>query len=580
MALYFQESFLREVMDRNDIESVISRYVTLKRTGSTLKGLCPFHKEKTPSFSVSPDKQLYHCFGCGKSGTVINFIMDMENLDFVEAVKLLAERSGMSIPDPQDVKSDNADKKADIYKINKIVGRFYYDCLNSSVGKEAAEYIVRRGLTQGTITKFGLGYAPNGNEVIKLLYDNGFTDEQIIASGIVGQDENGRMYPRFRNRLMFPIIDVRKNIIGFGGRVMDDSKPKYLNSPETAAFNKSYNLYGLNHAKNSKTDYFILVEGYMDVISLHQYGVTSAIATLGTALTPEQARIIKRMRGEVLIAYDSDEAGQKATKRAIEILTDEDVNVRVITIPGSKDPDEYIKARGGGAFNELVAKAPVQIEYKMTKFKEMYDLHDSADKIKYINAVASELIKLKSPVEREIYINKISEETGVSKESINAEIERLLSIIKNKKKFDTFSPAPSVRATQNSEQKKYEDAQKLLLNIMCYKHELGTEFLADMDKSDFSQGIKQQLFEILSNDIKSGNQSDARMIVIKYQEFPEAAEILHDDKDVDDFKLAANQCKSIIKQYIKKQKMLLALQNADSGLNEIAKLHKGDKNEQ
>ncbi len=580
MALYFSESFLREVMDRNDIESVLSRYMTLKRSGSTLKGLCPFHKEKTPSFSVSPDKQLYHCFGCGKSGTVINFIMDMENLDFVEAVKLLAERSGMAIPDREDVKSDLADTRAVIYKINKIAARYFYDCLNSPVGKEAAEYVVRRGMTSGTLTKFGLGYAPSGSEVIKLLYDNGFTEQQLIASGIVGQDENGRIYPRFRNRLMFPIIDVRKNIIGFGGRVMDDSKPKYLNSPETAAFNKSYNLYGLNVAKNSKTNYFILVEGYMDVISLHQYGITSAIATLGTALTPEQARIIKRMRSEVLIAYDSDEAGQKATKRAIEILTDEDVNVRVITIPGSKDPDEYIKSRGSGAFNELIKNAPVQIQYKMSKFKEIYNLHDVTDKINYINAVASELIKLKSPVEREIYINKIADETGVSKDSINAEIDRLLSIIKNKRKFDGFSPNPAVRATRNGEEKKYEDAQKLLLNIICYKTDLGAEFINDMETADFSEGIKQQLFEILKADIKAGAHPDPRMLVIKYQEYPEVAEILHDDKNVEDYRLAANQCKSIIKQYIKKQKMIEALQNKESGIEKIAEIYKGDKNEQ
>ncbi len=578
MALFFSEGFLREVMDKNDIEGVISRYVSLKRTGSNLKGLCPFHKEKTPSFSVSPDKQLYHCFGCGKSGTVINFIMDMENLDFVEAVKLLAERSGMSIPENNEIHSDAADKKADIYKMNKIAARFFYDCLNSKLGQEATEYIIRRGLTSGTLTKFGLGYAPRGNEIIQLLYDNGYSDEQIIASGIVGKDENGRIYPRFRNRLMFPIIDVRKNIIGFGGRVMDDSKPKYLNSPDTAAFNKSYNLYGLNVAKNSKTDYFILVEGYMDVISLHQYGISSAIATLGTALTPEQARIIKRMRNEVLIAYDSDEAGQKATKRAIEILTDEDVNVKVITIPGSKDPDEYIKSRGSGAFNDLIAKAQVQIEYKMAKLKEIYDLHDTADKINYVNAVATELIKLKSPVEREIYINKTSEETGVSASSINAEIDRLLSVIQNKKKFDNFNASPSVRATHSGgEDKKYDDAQKLFLNIMCYKAD--QSLCSDMEATDFTQGIKQQLFDILKEEINKGNHPDPRMLVIKYQEYPEVAEILHDDKNVDDFRLAASQCKSIIKQYIKKQRMKEALQKSDNSIQKIADIYKGEYNE-
>lgn len=579
MALYFSESFLREVMDRNDIESVISRYVQLKRTGSSLKGLCPFHKEKTPSFSVSPDKQLYHCFGCGKSGTVINFIMDMENLDFVEAVKLLAERSGIPIPENNERSSDSSQARATVYKINKIAARYFYDCLNSPLGQEANEYIVRRGLTSATLTRFGIGYAPKGDEIIKLMYDNGFSDEEILASGIVGKDENGRMYPRFRNRLMFPIIDVRKNIIGFGGRVLDDSKPKYLNSPDTVAFNKSYNLYGLNMAKNSKTGYFILVEGYMDVISLHQYGINSAVATLGTALTPEQARIMKRMRNEVIISYDSDEAGQKATKRAIEILTDEDVNVRVVTIPGSKDPDEFIKSRGSGAFNDLVSKAQVQIEYKMSKLREIYDLHDTTDKINYVNAVASELIKLKSPVEREIYVNKISEETGVSAQSITAETERMLAILQNKKKFDNFKPEPSVKTEKfKNSLSKYDEAQSLLLNIICYKGKENREILSNLESNDFSEGIKRKLFDILRNDIQNGVTPDPRMIVLKYSDTPEAAEILHDDKNVEDYHLAAEQCKSIIKQFIKKQKMKDALKSG--GIEKLAEIYKGEHNEQ
>lgn len=578
MALYFSEDFLRDLLDKNDIESIISRYVNLKRTGTSLKGLCPFHKEKTPSFSVSPDKQLYHCFGCGKSGTAINFIMDIENLDFVEAVKYLADLSGMTIPENSKRDTGQAEIRNTVYKINKVAGRFFYDCLNSTIGQPTVEYIVKRGLTTATVAKFGLGYAPKGNEIINLLKEQGFTENEIIASGIVGQDESGRIYPRFANRLMFPIIDVRKNIIGFGGRVLDDSKPKYLNSPDTVAFNKSYNLYGLNVAKNSKADYFILVEGYMDVISLHQHGITSAIATLGTALTVEQARLIKRMRNEVLICYDSDEAGQKATKRAIEILVDEDINVKVMTVPGSKDPDEYIKSRGYGAFNELISNAQVQIEYKMTKFKEQYDLHDTEDKIKYVNSVAAELVKLKSPVEREIYINKISQDTGVSANSINAEIERILAVIKNKTKFDNFSVSPSIRARQSGgETGKYIDAQKLILNILCYKSDISKQLISEFETSDFSKEIYKTLFEALKTDFQNSKTPDHRMLVLKYDD-PEVAEILQDDKHVEDYILAANQCKSIIKQYVKKQNMLNSLKKGNN-IKEIAEIYKGDSNE-
>ena len=405
MALHFSEDYIQEIVEKNDIVDYISQSVRLKRSGSTFKGLCPFHKEKTPSFSVSADKQLFYCFGCGKGGTVINYVMLSENLDFVEAVKLLAERCGMELPeDDRRVSEGNLRKKQTAYKINSISGRFFYERLFDKCGTAAREYMEKRQLAPQTVNRFGLGYAPDGNVLLKFLREKGFSDDDIVSSGVVGKSENGDIYDRFRNRLMFPIIDVRKNIIGFGGRVMDDSKPKYLNSPETVAFNKSYNLFGLNFAKNSKEEYLLLVEGYMDVIQLHQHGINTAVATLGTALTPEQARIIKRVKSEVVISYDSDEAGQKATQRAIELLDGEGLRVRVLTMSGSKDPDEYIKANGAGAFRKLIEDSQEQIEYKIKRLKARFNLEDISQKAQYVTEAAKEFSTIKSPVECELYV--------------------------------------------------------------------------------------------------------------------------------------------------------------------------------
>ncbi|NLB81735.1 MAG: DNA primase, partial [Clostridiaceae bacterium] len=337
MSQFFTESFLQEVTDKNDIVEIVSGYVNLKKSGSSLKGLCPFHKEKTPSFTVSEDKQLYYCFGCSNGGTVINFVMQAEHLDFIEAVKYLAERANLAIPDLSDNKGkETAYIRSEIYNINTASAKFFYNCLASEAGQNARLYLKERGINKNSINRFGIGFAPSSNMLLSHLRQQGFDDEIIIQSGVVVQSDTGDVYDRFRDRIIFPILDIRKNVIGFGGRTMEQQGPKYLNSPETAAFNKSYNLFGLNLAKNSKESYFVLVEGYIDVISLHQGGVTNAIATLGTALTQAQARLIKRMRSEVIIAYDSDEAGQKATKRAIELLADEAITVRVLSMGSCK----------------------------------------------------------------------------------------------------------------------------------------------------------------------------------------------------------------------------------------------------
>ncbi len=566
MSSYFPDEFIQEVIERNDIVDVVSQYVKLKRGGSTLKGLCPFHKEKTPSFSVSGDKQLFYCFGCAKGGTIINFVMQMEHLDFVEAVKMLAEKAGIAIPETNGhTRTDNAEARLLIYKINAEAGRFFYAQLSTPQGTIAREYIVKRGLSQNTVNKFGVGYSPEGNHLLIHLRNLGYTDEQIISSGMAVKNDSGNIYDRFRNRLMFPIIDVRKNIIGFGGRVMDDSMPKYLNSPETLAFSKSHNLFGLNFAKATKEDYFILVEGYMDVISLHQNGITSAIATLGTALTPEQARIIKRMKSEVIIAYDSDNAGQNATKRAIEMLADEGLIVRVLTMTGSKDPDEYIKTNGAGAFRELISNSQVQIEYKISKLQEKYNLEVTEDKIKYISEIANEFVGIKSAVEREIYVKKIADETGVSASSILREIDRLYAVKQKRQQLSEFRGQPSVRAlkSDNPERAKVLSAEKMLLNIICFDGEIAKNVSGLLTTEDFSEDMHRQLYELICSIRNSGAEPDVRLIVSQTPNGGEIAEILHDDNNIDDSTLASNQAVSIILSYRKKRKLLETLANTD-----------------
>ncbi len=551
MALHFSEDYIQEIIEKNDIVDLISQSVQLKRSGSTFKGLCPFHKEKTPSFSVSADKQLFYCFGCGKGGTVINYVMQSENLDFVESVKLLAERCGMELPEEDTHQNEGTLQKKQIaYKINSVAGRFYYDHLFKPGGAAALNYIDGRKLTKPTVNRFGLGYAPDGNVLLKYLREQGFSDDDIISSGVVGRSENGDIYDRFRNRLMFPIIDVRKNIIGFGGRVLDDSKPKYLNSPETVAFNKSYNLFGLNLAKNTKEDYLLLVEGYMDVIQLHQHGINTAVATLGTALTPEQARIIKRIKKEVVISYDSDEAGQKATQRAIEILAAEGLRVRVLTMGDSKDPDEYIKANGAGAYRRLIDDAKEQIEYKIKRLKERYNLDETSQKAQYITEAAKEFASIKSPVECELYVKKMAAETGVSADSIFAEISRIRALGKKETELKDFYNRNRAVPQRPSDLRKrrYDEAQKLVLNIICYNKAQSDYVLSELNEGDFNEEYRP-IFNSIKNARLTGAEPDARVIVSSLEDGSTAAEILHDDKNIDDEQKAARQAVSLIVGY-------------------------------
>ena len=420
------ENFLQEVSDRNDIADVVSGYVRLnKKSGSNLFGLCPFHSEKTPSFSVAPDKQIYHCFGCGKGGGVFNFIMEIENLTFPESVEFLAKRVGLQVPE-ENRDDPESRRREQLLKLNKDAGRFFYKQFLSEAGAPAQDYALRRGLTPDTVKKFGLGYAPDTwDSLVKAMKALGYSEGLMLQAGLVRKGKKGGVYDTFRNRLMFPVFDVRGNVIGFSGRILGDGEPKYMNSPETPVFNKSKNLFGMNLAKKTKLGYVILCEGNVDVVALHQAGFDNAVASLGTSLTPEQARLISRYVNEVVIAYDGDTAGQKATARAIGILEKLDVKVRVLTMTGAKDPDEYIKKFGADGFRNLLEKSEDHTDYTLGKIKEQYDLSVPESKLNFLKEAEQYIATFSGKAEREVYAMRVADMIGVSSQAVRDDVENI-----------------------------------------------------------------------------------------------------------------------------------------------------------
>ena len=421
----FDDSFLNDLTARNDIADVVGSYVNLsKKSGSNLFGLCPFHNEKTPSFSVSIDKQIYHCFGCGKGGGVINFVMEIEGVSFPEAVEMLAKRAGMELPQ-QDV-DDESRRRARLYQLNRDAARFFYERLVSSEGIKGQEYMERRKISASTATRFGLGYAPDSwYALLNEMHSKGYTDKELVDADLIRPGKKGGFYDTFRNRLMFPVIDIRGNVIGFSGRILGDGEPKYLNSKETAVFSKGNNLFGLNLAKKSKSGYIILVEGNIDVVSLHQAGFDSAVASLGTSLTPDQARLISRYTNKVIISYDNDGAGKKASQRAIDILGKLDIKVNILQMNGAKDPDEYIKANGADAFNNLILRSEDQQDFRLNEILKKFDLNDDAQKVTYLKEASRLIATFPSQLEREVYSMRAAENAGVKPDSILSEVSRI-----------------------------------------------------------------------------------------------------------------------------------------------------------
>ncbi len=420
----FSESFLTELTERNDIVDVVSGYVRLgKKSGSNMFGLCPFHSEKTPSFSVSPDKQIYHCFGCGKGGGVINFIMEIENLSFPEAVEFLAKRAGMPIPEEENDRESR--KRSRMLSLNRDAARFFYAQLSTPQGGAARDYMAKRRIGPATAKNFGIGFAPDTwDSLEKAMREKGYTDFELFDAGLVRKGNKGGYYDTFRNRLMFPVIDVRGNVIGFSGRILGDGEPKYMNSPETLVFNKSRNLFALNLAKKSKSGYIILSEGNIDVVSLHQAGFDSAVASLGTSLTPEQARLLSRYTNQVIIAYDNDGAGIKAAQRAIGILEKLDLKVKVLRMSGAKDPDEFIKLKGADAFRNLLESSENQIDYRLRTVTDKYDLSVDEQKVEFLKEASDLVARLPGSVERQVYAMRVASMSGVSADVVTKEVER------------------------------------------------------------------------------------------------------------------------------------------------------------
>ena len=425
----FERVFLDELSARNDIVDLVSQYVRLKKSGANHVGLCPFHNEKTPSFVVSAAKQSFYCFGCGVGGSVITFVMKAEGLGFVDAVRFLADRAGVELPAQSEAEQRASRHRARLYALCKDAARFYYNTLWLPENQAAQRYFLSRGLSRRTMNRFGLGYAPDSfYALINAMSAKGYTRDELMDAGLVSRSEKGRVYDRFRGRVMFPIIDVRGNVIAFGGRVLDDSKPKYLNSPETPIFHKSRNLFALNLSKKTKSEYFILAEGYMDVIALHQAGFDSAVASLGTALTEEQARLIARHSGQVVIAYDADGAGQAASQRAIDILKKCDLQVKVLKIPDAKDPDEFIKAKGPDAFRALIEHSENHNAYRLEQIAAKYDLEDDEARVLFLRDAARMLAGIESTIEREVYAGRAAKMAGVTSEAMNVEVRRELGI--------------------------------------------------------------------------------------------------------------------------------------------------------
>ena len=511
----YSEELIEEIRNRNDIVDIISQYVILKRSGRNFLGLCPFHKEKSPSFCVSPDKQIFHCFGCGVGGNVFHFIQKIENVNFKESVEMLAERARVELPVLEsEGDSKTALLKSKVYEINKIAAEHYHENLYKPIAKPAQEYVKKRKLDNNTLKKFLIGYAGlSNNELYQLLKEKGFKDEEILASSLVKKSPEGRFYDAFRGRLMFPIQDIRERVIAFGGRVLDDSKPKYINSPENIVYSKGRHLFALNVAKKSDLKRIIIVEGYMDAISLHQRGISNAVASLGTALTEAQGRLLRKSAEQVIIGYDADGAGQAATMRGLEILQNLGCDIRILQIEGAKDPDEFVVKYGSERFERYVNKSISLIEYKVKILKKELDLENVNDKIKFLKEIAKVLSKVGNEIEREVYIEKISKEYNITKEAIYAEIMKLNNKInKGTKNLQNIKPKIGVVENKVSQEQDEKKERLILYLLINYPQESYEKIKREIQLEDFKVERNRNILKKLYEEFEKGNSNISNII--------------------------------------------------------------------
>lgn len=527
--MYYSDEIVEEVRSRNDIVDVISGYVKLQKKGNSYFGLCPFHNEKSPSFSVSRDKQMYYCFGCGAGGNVFTFIMEYENYSFMEALKFLAARAGVELPQEEYSKEakERADLRSTLLEINKLAAKYFYVQLKSQNGKTAYAYLKNRELSDETITNFGLGYSNKySNDLHQYLKAKGYSDEQIVKAGLANVDEKQGMYDKFWNRVMFPIMDVNNRVIGFGGRVMGEGKPKYLNSPETMIFDKSRNLYGLHRARISRKPYYLICEGYMDVISLHQAGFTNAVATLGTALTMGHASLLKRYVSEVYLTYDSDEAGTKAALRAVPILRDAGISAKVICMDPYKDPDEFIKNLGKEAFEERISKARNGFMFRLEMLERDYDMQSPEGKTEFLRTAAKWLAEFEEEIERTNYIEAVAKTYRV-----NAEELRKL-VVKVAVQSGMASQAERPKQTVERESQKEDGhvkSQRILLTYLIDHQELFAQISKYIAPEDFTKELYQKVAKLLFEQYHEGEVNPAKIMnyFTEEEEHREAASLFH-----------------------------------------------------
>lgn len=564
----YSDELIDDIKNSNDIVDIISQYVILKRSGRNFFGVCPFHKEKTPSFSVSPDKQIFHCFGCGAGGNVIHFISKIENINFRESLEMLAERAGITLPTIDDgVDSKRQALKEKVYEINKEAAMFYHENLYKQEAKLAQEYVKNRKLDNKALKAFTIGYASGNSNLYKYLKQKGFTDEEIIASDLVNKSGNS-FVDRFRNRLIFPIQDVRNRYIAFGGRVLDKSLPKYINSPENIVYSKARNLYGLNVAKNAKSDKLIIVEGYMDVVSLHQRGIENVVASCGTALTEAQGRLLRKYAEKIIISYDSDSAGQAATLRGLEILSNLGCDIRILQMEGAKDPDEYVIKYGNGKFGILIEQAISLVEYKVKTLKKDLNLDNVNDKIKFLNEIAKLLSSVDNRMEQEVYIDKISKEYNISKEAIYAEINKLnYSKSQGASTLESNYKRKIIRKNDSIPDTLIKRENMIIGLLLNGKEEVYNQIKDILLPEDFRKEENQKIMQKLYEEFEKGN-SNINNILEWFNDYEEIISILTgimaDDYEIKDDKKAILD---LINNY-KKEKLINRKKEIINCLNE------------
>ena len=502
----YSDEIIDEIRNSNDIVDIISQYVTLKKSGRTFFGLCPFHKEKSPSFAVSPDKQIFHCFGCGVGGNVFHFISKIENINFKETVEMLAERANIELPKSENSEEEKREKlKARIYEINKLTAQYYHENLYKPTAKLAQDYVKKRKLDNNTLKSFQIGFAGTKDELYQYLKRQGFTDNELFEAKLIVVNDNGKIIDRFRKRLMFPIKDLRDRVIAFGGRVLDDSKPKYINSSENIVYNKGRHLFGLNLVKKENPKKIIIVEGYMDAISLYQRGVKNAVASLGTALTEAQGRLLRKMAEQVIIGYDADGAGQVATMRGLEILNNLGCDLRILQIEGAKDPDEFVIKYGPERFNKYVDNAISLVEFKVKTLRKELDINNTSDRIKFLNEIAKILSKVNNDIEKEVYVDKISSSYEVSKEAIYAEINKITyKNINSEKHLEKKLPV-----MKRIENKKIDESiikrENMAIYLLINNPDTYLQIKEHIATNDIKDEKNKKILEIIYNEYGKGN---------------------------------------------------------------------------